>query len=107
MKKVTYATFKKIYELFPGEPEFCIYFEDKDDEYMIIKYDDGPTFQRCGTSEIASGEIKFKSLDELFNTTTIDSITLKNDWKKIKHIFENWHGDLDECCDELKIDLKK
>ena len=107
VKTVTYEIFKKIYELFPGEPEFYICFEDKDYEYMIIKYADGPTFQRCGTNEEQSGEIKFKSLDELYNTTTIDNIILKDDWEKIEHIYESWYGNLDTCCDELKIDLTK
>lgn len=82
MKIVSYESFKKIYDAMPGEPEFCIEFEDKNEEYMIIKYDDGPTFQRCGGKDEGSGEVKFESLDDLYKTVTIDNILLSRDWGK-------------------------
>ncbi len=104
MRIVSYESFKKIYEAMPYEPEFCINFEDKNAEYMIIKYEDGPTFQRCGAKD-GSGEVKFNSLDDLYNAVTIDNILLKRDWGKITSLYENGYGTLDECCYIYKIDI--
>lgn len=85
---IEYEKFKKILYIIPGEPEIRIYFENKSYEYMIIKYDNYVSFQRCGIKD-GSGEIKFTNLDELYNTTTIDNIFLKEDWSKIKDIILN------------------
>lgn len=82
---VTYEQFKKIFESLNGEPEIAIYFKNRPHEYMLIKYVDHVTFQRCG-DEKASGEIEFLSLDELYNSRTIDDICLKDDWDKIEDI---------------------
>lgn len=53
--------------------------------YMIIGYEGFITFQGNG-----SGEIRFDSLDELYNTETIDGICLARDWDKIEemHAYE-------------------
>ena len=53
--------------------------------YMIIGYEGFVTFQGNG-----SGEIRFESLDELYNTKTIDGIYLARDWDRIEemHAFE-------------------
>ena len=40
--------FEKIYNLIPGEPEFELWFDEDGPSYMIIKYADCATFQRCG-----------------------------------------------------------
>jgi len=87
LKDLSYTEFKAIYDELDGEPEFLVCFDDRDDEYMIIKYEDGPTFQRCGV-KTGSGEIKFKTLDELYDASTVDNISFKNDWNKIR-IYQN------------------
>lgn len=80
---ISYEEFKRIYNTIPGEPEFRIYLKNK--EYMIIKYEDYVTFQRCGTVD-GSGEIKYSTLDELYNSKSIDNICLKEDWNLIDDI---------------------
>lgn len=48
---------------------------------MIIKYNDGPTFQKCfAGSSYEEGEIGFASLDELYHATMPDGICLEGDW---------------------------
>lgn len=45
---ITYEQFKELYDAIGGSPEFPVFFDEKcEDEYVIIEYDDGPTFQRC------------------------------------------------------------
>ena len=44
---ITYEQFKELYDVIGSSPEFLVFFDKKcEDEYMIIKYDDSPTFQR-------------------------------------------------------------
>lgn len=59
----------------PGEPEFETFFRDSKNEYMIIKYDDHVSFQRCGVYN-GSGEYDYPSLQELYQTITVDGICL-------------------------------
>lgn len=80
---ISYEEFKRIYNTIPGEPEFLIYLTNE--EYMIIKYEEYVTFQRCGINN-GSGEIKYQSLDELYNSKSIDDIFLKEDWNSIEDI---------------------
>lgn len=68
------------------EPEISIEFSDKESQYMIIVYEDRVTFQRCGAND-GSGEIPFHTLDELYETETVDGILLKRDWNKITDIY--------------------
>lgn len=68
-----------------GEPEVTLKFKDKKNDYMIIKYNNYYTFQRCGIED-GSGEFKFKTFDELINTNTIDDINIKRDWNKLQKI---------------------
>lgn len=95
---VTFERFKevvkKILDDFPGwEPEIVLYFSDRPDkEYMIIVYGDECTFQRCGTND-GSGEIWYKSLDELYESETVDGILLKRDWNKITEIWSDSYVD--------------
>lgn len=86
---ISYEKFKKKYDAYvPGaKAEFEIYFKNKETSYMIIKYDDCCTFQRCGNNQ--SGEIRFESLDELVNTKTIDDIVLIEEWDNIEDILWN------------------
>ena len=70
---ISYDKFKELFNAIPGEPEFKLYFKNTDDTYWIIKYENYVTFQKS-------------SLDELYNSTLIDDICLKNDWNKISDI---------------------
>ncbi|MDE6030892.1 MAG: hypothetical protein K2G32_04655 [Oscillospiraceae bacterium] len=56
-------------------------------EYMIIGFDGKCSFQRCGARGTGSGEFYYKSLDELYETETVDGIVLKRDWNKITEIY--------------------
>ena len=85
-------SFEKIKEKFSGqfivdfEPELTLFMYGK--EYMIIFFPDGCSFQRCGYKD-GSGEVFYKSLDELYYTETVDGILLKRDWGNIDG-FECW-----------------
>ncbi len=85
---ISYLKFKEIFDNIDAnrEPEIEFYFKNRKSTYMIIKYNDYVTFQRCGTKEEQSGEIKYKSLDELCNNQTIDDIILINEWDSIEDI---------------------
>lgn len=85
---ISYLKFKEIFDSldYNREPEIEIYFKNKKNNYMIIKYKDFITFQRCGSINEQSGEIKFESLEELYNTKTIDDILLKNEWDDLEDI---------------------
>ena len=50
--------FEDIYNLIPGEPEFELWFDEDGPDYMIIKYADCATFQRCGNGPRGSGEFE-------------------------------------------------
>jgi hypothetical protein len=68
------------------EPELSLCFRGNESEYMIIGYADHVSFQRCGYYD-GSGEIDYKTLDELFESELIDGICLKRDWNKIVYIW--------------------
>ncbi len=54
-------------------------------EYMIIAYDGYCSFQRCGDKGAGSGEIRYSTLDELYEAQQpVDNINLKRDWGKIE-----------------------
>ena len=76
------------------EPEIWIRFSDKPNDYMIIAFEDKCSFQRCSTPHRGeyreyngSGELFYKSLEELYETETVDGILLKRDWGKITNIW--------------------
>ncbi len=85
---ISYSKFKEILDNIDSnrEPEIEFYFKNKKYTYMIIKYKDYITFQRCGANEEQGGEIKYKSLNELCNSQTIDDIILINEWDSIEDI---------------------
>ena len=85
---ITYGQFKELYDAIGGEPEFPLCFEGRpDDEYMIIKYDDGPTFQKCfDGGYLGDREKKFASLNALYHATMPDGICLEKDWGRLKTI---------------------
>lgn len=80
--------FKKLYGALGGEPEFEFTFEDRDCAYMVIKYDDHASFQRCGSKD-GSGEINYADLDSILESKLIDGINLKRDWGRICDILVN------------------
>ena len=86
---IDYENFKKLFNVLNNEPEIEVYFKNSKNTYMIIKYKDYITFQRCGIKEKQSGEIKFTNIDELYNSKTIDNIFLKQDWSNVKDILIN------------------
>ncbi len=104
-KNFDFEEFKRLYDAADGEPEFTIIFEDKKSEYMIIKYSDGPSFQRQGFED-ASGETYYNSLDELYEADLIDGINLKRDWYKIREIYPDWYGFIETYCEFLNIEYK-
>ena len=65
------------------EAELRLRFEDKDHEYMIIIYEDHCSFQRCGAIGEQSGEVNYRTLDELYQVRQVDGIILERDWDKI------------------------
>lgn len=68
------------------EPELGMYIDGT--EYMIIAYDGCCTFLRCGVKGVGSGEIKYDTLDELYEADQpIDNICLKRDWSKIEDMY--------------------
>lgn len=99
---LTFEQFKIIYEAIEGEPEFSVYFSNRDEEYMIIKYDERVSFQRCGVQN-GSGEIFFDTLDSLCISKTIDDICLKEDWKNISDIIVNYRYQLSNKDDLIDL----
>ena len=63
------------------EPELCIRINNED--YMIIPLKDKLSFQWIGKSK----ETYYNTVEELFNKTLINGITLNNDWDKIEDIW--------------------
>ena len=64
---ISIEEFEEIYNLIPGEPEFELWFDEDGPTYMIIKYADCATFQRCGNGPRGSGEFEYPSLDALLS----------------------------------------
>ena len=85
---ISYLKFKEIFDnmTFDREPEIEIYFKSRKNPYLIIKYEEFVTFQRCGLKEEQSGEIRFETLENLAEAKTIDDIVLKDDWEDIEDI---------------------
>lgn len=82
---MTFEEFKALYDDISREEEYEFFFSDTDKTYMIIKYDDHVSFQRCGASD-GSGEYNYDSIMELYQTESIDGIYLEKDWGKITAI---------------------
>ena len=70
---MTFEEFKALYDDISSEEEYEFFFSDTDKTYMIIKYDDHVSFQRCGASE-GSGKYNYNSLMELYQTESVDGI---------------------------------
>ena len=82
---ITLSEFKMIYEIIPGETEFRLSFRGDNHDYMIVKYGDCVTFQRCGYED-GSDEIEYTDIAELLSSDLIDGINLTRDWDKIENI---------------------
>lgn len=82
---ITLSEFKMIYEIIPGETEFRLSFRGDNHDYMIVKYDDCVTFQRCGYED-ESDEIEYTDISELLSSDLVDDINLTRDWSKIEDI---------------------
>ncbi|MBQ9002749.1 MAG: hypothetical protein IJ087_12940 [Eggerthellaceae bacterium] len=100
---VSFDEFKELFELVPGEPEFEICFVEKPCEYIIVKYDDCVTFQRCGIKD-GSGEIEYGSLEDLCLADLIDGIQLGRDWQDVESVVVNssWNLCLPEDVKHLR-----
>jgi len=62
------------------EPELS--FSLRGEEYMIIAFKDKCSFQRY-TYGRGSGEIYYATIDDLYNSVTIDGVLLSRDWEKL------------------------
>lgn len=84
---ISYSEFNEIFNGIDSnrEPEIEIYFKNRKNTYMIIKYEGFITFAKCGTNG-QSKVCEYNSLEELYNTKTIDNIILKNEWNNIEDI---------------------
>lgn len=80
---IQYSEFKEFFENIPAHSELEVFFEDVDEEYMLIKYEDAVTFARCGI-KVGSGEFEYGSLDDLYHAETVDGICLERDWSCIE-----------------------
>lgn len=72
--------FRAFYDRLPYHAEIEIAFEGRERcaEYMIIKYEDGVSFQRCGYRD-GSGELEYGDLEALLKAETVDGICLERD----------------------------
>lgn len=101
---ISFEEFTSIYNAAQGEPEFEIYFLNQQKTYMIIKYDDHVSFQRCGYDD-GSGEVDYPSLAVLYQTESVDGIRLVDKWDSIETIIADGTYDLSlqEDLDSFKI----
>ncbi len=77
---ISFETFSKSFDLL-GCCEIELIFDNTNETYIIVKYDDYVTFVRCGEE---TEEIPFKSFDELVSTKTIDDLLIIEDGKHVK-----------------------
>lgn len=94
--------FRKLYEGLEGEPEFEFIFENREHDYMVIKYDDHSSFQRCGYQD-GSGEIDYADIDSLLNADLIDGINLGRDWESVGNIVVNSTFNLAQYSDAADV----
>ena len=103
-RRITIEEFADIYRRTPGEPEFELYFDNRDGCYCIIKFADSVSFQRCGYGT-GSGESFYPDLETLFTETLVDGICLREEWGRVRAIIA--HGCYDLCdAEELQEYLK-
>ena len=90
---ISIEEFEEIYNLIPGEPEFELWFDEDGPDYMIIKYADCATFQRCDNGPRGSGEFEYPNLDALLGADLVDGWNLCRDRSRIRDIIasDSWH----------------
>lgn len=101
---IDYEAFNRLYHSIPGEPEFEIRFGRNQKSYMIIKYDDHVSFQRCGVED-GGGEYDYPSLEVLYETVSVDGVCLKDVWGSIDTIIADSIFDL-SLRDELEAFMR-
>ncbi len=101
---ISFEEFTNLYNASQGEPEFEICFLNQKKTYMIIKYDDHVSFQRCGIGD-GSGEFDYPSLAVLYQAESVDGIKLMDKWDSIDTIIADGTYDLSvqEELDSFKI----
>jgi len=77
-----------------NEPELSLFMYGK--EYMIIGYEGRYDFQRCDTLDSRSDVHVYNTLDELYNSITVDNILLSRDWGDITDFHCSGYGWEDE-----------
>lgn len=78
---IKYIVFKNLFYSLNDEIEIEIYFKNKKDNYILVKHH---TYISFGNNK--HNVVTFSSLDEFYNTKTIDNILLKDDWDNIEDI---------------------
>lgn len=102
---ITYETFYEIFDLVSGEPEFELFFRNTNETYMIIKYENCVSFQRCGAQGDGSREFIYKNLDELYHSRLIDGICLNESWETIEDIILDAIFDMASSSDVEKLKM--
>ena len=85
--------------------EFELNFTSTNEQYMIIRCSDCLTFQRCDSFRKGSGEVYYKTLDEIFEKGEIDGFVLKDNWQYLYAIIIDGTFELDEYCERFGIEL--
>lgn len=102
---ISFDKFIELFNLLSENEEMKIFFKNRKYEYMIIKYKDYVTFQRCGEHK----EIKYNSLEEFINNKMIDDIVFIDEFDNIKDILINNTfsiiNDKDNICDLYSINI--
>lgn len=94
---IAYKKFKELFEVLDSNrgPEIEITFKNRKDSYVLIKFNEKITF---GNSEQV---FDYKDIDELYNSKTVDSIILKEEWNNIEDILIDMTFSVKE--DKVKI----
>lgn len=79
--------FKAILERLKPGAEIEIWTKGMTDSYMIIKYRDNVSFQKCGYPPFDVSE--YGSFDELLDEATIEGTAIRQMWDKIGDIVVN------------------
>ncbi|MBR6594514.1 MAG: hypothetical protein IKK83_04975 [Clostridia bacterium] len=113
MATISYQEFVKIFNILPFHSEIEFIFSNTKKTYMLIKYEDSISFQRCGNlietirkynldaDFVCSGEVFYKNLEELYIEKSVDGICLQSDWDRIEKICVNNSFNLPEELEEI------
>ncbi len=113
MATISYQEFVKVFNILPFHSEIKFVFSHTKKTYMLIKYEESISFQRCGNSietirkynldadSVCSREVFYKNLEELYIRKSVDDICLQSDWGRIETICVNDSYDLSEGLEEV------